>query len=141
VSSLLLARCSPDSEEFAVRIAVGATRWRLVRYLVCESLVLALAAGCSASGVAIAAVRYFVSIGPAWIANVENISRRWRSAPLHFAVLVVTGLFSASCRAMDAGRGDAPGTAGGTRGRHIPHDKIICVARWSSPSWRRRSCC
>ena len=73
VSSLLLARAARRQREFAVRIAVGATRGRLVRYLVCESLVLSLAGGLLGLGVAIAAVRYFVSTSPAWIANVENI--------------------------------------------------------------------
>ena len=114
VSSLLLARAVRQRREFAVRIAVGATRWRLVRYLVCESLVLAVAGGLLGLGVAIAAVDYFVSIGPAWIANVENIRVDGAVLLFTFAVSVVTGIVFGLVPASGAGRGDlAPALAGG----------------------------
>jgi putative ABC transport system permease protein len=114
VSGLLLARAVRRQREFAVRIAMGATRGRLVRHLVCESLVLALAGGLLGLGVAIAAVQYFVSIGPAWIANVENIRVDGAVLLFTFAVSVVTGLAFGLVPAMDAGRGDlAPALAGG----------------------------
>ena len=114
VSSLLLARAARRQREFAVRIAIGATRWRLVRYLVCESLVLALAGGLLGVGVAIAAVRYFVSIGPGWIATVENIRVDGAVLLFTFAVSVITGLVFGLVPASDAGRGDlAPALASG----------------------------
>ena len=106
VSSLLLARAARRQREFAVRIAVGATRGRLVRYLVCESLVLSLGGGLLGIGIAVAAVKYFVSIGPAWVANVENI--RVDGAVLLFtlATPVVTGFVFGLVPASDAGRAD-----------------------------------
>jgi putative ABC transport system permease protein len=114
VSSLLLARAARRQREFAVRIAIGATRGRLVRYLVCESLVLAVAGGLLGLGVAIAAVRYFVSIGPAWIVNVENIRVDGVVLLFTFAVSVVTGLVFGLVPASDAGRHDlAPALASG----------------------------
>ncbi len=64
VSNLLVARATGRRKELAVRLALGAGRWRIVRQLFVESLVLALAGGALAPLVAYWSNRIILPLAP-----------------------------------------------------------------------------
>ncbi|HEX5725049.1 MAG TPA: ABC transporter permease [Longimicrobiaceae bacterium] len=90
VANLLLARSAARRREIAVRSAVGAARGRLVRQLLTESLVLALAG--AVAGVALASwgVAVLARVGPRSIPRLEETTVDLRVAGFALAASLLT---------------------------------------------------
>jgi predicted permease len=78
IANLLLARVMDRARELAMRLAIGASRMRLIRQVLTENLVIALAGSAVGIVLAAAAIRAAVPLWPDGVPRVEEITVDWR---------------------------------------------------------------
>jgi putative ABC transport system permease protein len=59
VANLLLSRATNRAREISVRVSLGASRWRVIRQLLLESVLLAVVSGLAGLGIAAIGIRWF----------------------------------------------------------------------------------
>ena len=106
IGSLLLSRASARSREFAVRKAMGAARGRLVRQLLTESTLLAVAGGVLGLALAFAGVTAARALAPAGLPRAGAIALNLPVALFNFAVALIAGLICGVAPALQSRRGD-----------------------------------
>ena len=134
VANLLLARSAHRSREIAVRIALGATRWRVIRQLLIESVVLGCMGGVIGLLLALVGVRLFdnavsESGKPYWIVFAMD----YTVFAFLAAVCVLTGVLFGLAPALQVTRTNVNdvlkeggrGNAGGRRARLLTGTMVV----------------
>ena len=92
VANLLLSRAATRTKEIAIRSACGATRSRLIRQLLTESILLAMLSGLTGAGLAYLILKALVVLGPNNIPRLSEIGIDSRVLAFTFVVAVLTGI-------------------------------------------------
>ncbi|MFN2566034.1 MAG: ABC transporter permease [Gemmatimonadaceae bacterium] len=129
VANLMLARATSRQREVAVRAALGAGRWRIVRQLLTESVLVALAAGLLGIFIAVWGLDLIKNAFPPedQVPYFIEWSTDWRVASYTLAVAVLTGLVFGIAPAAQATRASlvaslkdgARGAGAGARGSRL----------------------
>lgn len=125
-ANLLLVRASTRRQEMVIRSALGASRARLIRQALTESVLIACLGGLAGAGLAWLGLDLLVSLKPANLPRLEAVGVDWRVILFTSALAIVTGLLSGLAPALTTPRvnliealkgGGRAATAGSSRGR------------------------
>ncbi|MGC2164052.1 MAG: ABC transporter permease [Silvibacterium sp.] len=106
VANLLLARGASRLREMAVRTALGASRLRIIRQLLTESVLLATAGGAAGVGIAYLLLRGMLAIHPPQVPRIEQTGVDGTVLAYSLLVSVVVGILFGLAPAIDAARID-----------------------------------
>ncbi len=104
VANLLLVRAAYRQQEIAVRTALGASRMRVVRQLLTESVLLSIVSGLIGLGLSIWLVKLLIAISPANSPGVNEIGIDLRVFGFTFGVTVLAGLLFGLVPALQTSR-------------------------------------
>lgn len=130
VANLLLARGAGRRREMAVRTALGASRLRVIRQLLTESVLLATAGGAAGVGVAFLLLRGMLAIHPPQVPRIDQTGVDGTVLAYSLLVSVAVGILFGLAPAVDAARVDVNAglrECGGSTGRGFSRQRSILV--------------
>lgn len=104
VANLLLARAAYRQKEIAVRTALGASRWRVVRQLLTESVLLSVVSGVAGLALSAWLIRLLIAISPANTPRVNEIGIDLRVFVFTLAVTMLAGILFGLFPALQSSR-------------------------------------
>jgi putative ABC transport system permease protein len=127
IANLLLARASSRQKEMAVRTALGASRLRIIRQLLTESLLLSFFGGAFGLLLSFWLTRLLIALSPANTPRFDEIRPDTRVFIFTIALTLFTGLIFGLAPALQASRLDqseglkegSRGNAGGARSNRV----------------------
>ena len=132
VANLFLARGGLRGREIAVRIAMGASRWRLFQQLLTESMLIALAGGALGLLVAYLGLGSLLAVAPADLPRASDVHLDGWVFAFTFLVSLLTGVLFGLAPALEASRTginealkEGAGRASAARGRTLLRKLLI----------------
>src|SRR6202167_5935314 len=92
IANLLLARASGRQQEMAVRLALGASRGRMVRQMLTESLLLSLIGGAAGIATAVGTLGFILRFVPSNVPRLNEVRIDWVVLAFALLISILTGL-------------------------------------------------
>jgi predicted permease len=105
IANLLLARASGRQQEMAVRLALGASRGRLVRQMLTESVLLSLIGGAAGIVTAVATLRFILRFMPSNVPRISEVRIDWVVLAFALLISILTGLVFGLAPALHSAKG------------------------------------
>jgi len=105
IANLLLARASGRQQEMAVRLALGASRGRMVRQMLTESMLLSLIGGAAGIATAVAALGFILRFVPANVPRLSEVRIDWVVLAFALLISILTGLVFGLAPALHSAKG------------------------------------
>ncbi|HJU10675.1 MAG TPA: ABC transporter permease [Candidatus Binataceae bacterium] len=104
IANLLMARASGRQQEMAVRLALGASRGRLVRQMLTESMLLSLIGGVAGVATAFGTLRFILRFVPSNVPRLNEVRIDWVVLAFALLISILTGLVFGLAPALHSAR-------------------------------------